>query len=64
MFGNIIGNLTQGELVMVLGRLLEKIGQKMHNGEFSDEDGASLSEILELLGGLASDVMAEYTDED
>jgi hypothetical protein len=62
--GNVIGNLTQGELVMVLGRLLVKVGEKMHAGEFSDEDGASLSEILDLTGSLASDVLAEYQDTD
>ncbi len=64
MFGVVIGNLTQGELVQVVGRLLETIGKKMHSGEFSDEDGVSLSDILSITGGLASDVMAEYTDED
>jgi len=64
MFGNVVGNLTQGELVQVLGRLVVSIGEKMHNGEFSDEDGIAFSEIMELGGKLASDLLAEYQDED
>jgi len=59
--GNVIGNLTQGELIMVLGRLLEAIGKKVDDGEFAD--GAQLSEIFDLVQGFASDLLAEYNDE-
>ena len=62
--GNVIGNLTQGELVIVFGKLLQDVGQKMHEGAFSDEDGIAFSEIIQLGGTLASNLLAEYQDED
>ena len=64
MFGNVVGNLTQGELVAALGRLIVAVGEKMHSGEFSDEDGASLSEIFALATGFTGDVFKEYQDTD
>jgi hypothetical protein len=59
--GNVIGNLTQGELIMVVGRLLGKIGEKVDAGDF--KDGAQLSEIFDLVQGFATDVLSEYNDE-
>ena len=60
--GIVHGNLTQGELVQVLGRLVVKIGEKMHSGEF--EDGVQIGEIADLVKGLAEDAYKEYTDVD
>lgn len=60
--GNIVGNLTQGELVQVLGRTIERIGKDMHEGKFSD--GAQLSEITAHLQQTFTDAWSEYLDED
>ena len=60
--GNVIGNLTQGELVIVIGRLVQQIGQDMHDGKF--QDGAQIGEIFDLVQGVITDVLAEYSDED
>ena len=59
--GNVIGNLTQGELWQVVGRLFIKIGEKVDAGEYSD--GVSAGEIFDLGQGLIADLLKEYTDE-
>jgi len=60
--GNIIGSLTQGELVQVLGRVVSKIGENMHAGMYSD--GVQVSEYFELVQQFAKDAYEEYVDED
>jgi hypothetical protein len=62
MFGNVIGNLTQGELVQVIGRLIVRLGEDIHAGKF--EDGAQLSEIFDIVQATFTDALAEYSDED
>ena len=60
--GNVVGNLSQGELVMVLGRMLERVGQDMHDGKFAD--GVQLDEITKHVSSTFTDAWAEYQDVD
>ena len=58
---NLIGNLTKGELVQVCGRLVERVGKKLDEGDIADK--IELSEALAILQETAVDLMAEYSDE-
>ena len=60
--GNVVGNLTQGELLQVFGRLLIKIGQEAEAGKY--KDGIQANEYLDLISSLAGDAWNEYMDED
>ena len=59
--GNVIGNLTQGELVQVLGRTLIDVGERMDAGEF--QDGIQVGEVASIVQRIAGDLFAEYQDE-
>ena len=60
--GNIVGNLTQGEVVQVFGRLFTRVGEKMDEGEYAD--GVQISEIIEQVQKMITDLLKEYADED
>jgi len=60
--GNVVGNLTQGELVQVFGRLLERVGEEIDAGTYAD--GAQISEIIEQVQALITDLLKEYADEE
>lgn len=58
--GNIIGNLTQGELVQVLGRLFQRVGERMDAGDF--KDGVQASEVFDEVQKLITDLLSEFSD--
>jgi hypothetical protein len=62
MFGIVIGNLTQGELIQVLGRLVEQIGKDVESGKFNDEGGIEAGDIIDLAQGFIADALKEYSD--
>ena len=60
--GNVLGNLTQGELVQVVGRLMVRIGENIDAGKFNDEDGIAFGDVVDIMQSLVTDALKEYSD--
>jgi len=52
--------LTKGEVVQVIGRLVENVGKKLDDAESPNE--LTRDEVYELVRGFIHDVLQEYED--
>ena len=52
--------LTKGEVMQILGRALESAGVALDDEESPDK--LSLTEILDIVRGIAKDAIAEWND--
>ena len=52
--------LTKGEVVQVVGRLVENVGKKLDDTESPDK--LTKNEVYELIRGFVYDLLQEYED--